>query len=244
MDLFVSRLAAWAPGLTREQEWRAWAAAPTAVLGDDKPKPAAVPAMLRRRLTRWSRMALEVATSVDEWITADTPVIFSSRHGDTHCTEALLRSLADGEALSPTAFSLSVHNAAVGVYTIVRKITAPSLAIAAGRATLPQAWLEAQSWLLTGTPEVLLVHVDEPLSAFYQPYEDESEMPAAVAMVLQARPSENAMRTSLRVVPPQGRCTERSVMMQFLAWWYGPHRSLALDTGQQGWIWERDVELD
>lgn len=240
MEAYVSRLVAWAPGLDSGADWRHWAASPALIEGEDKPPAKAVPAMTRRRLTRWSRMALEVATAVDGDLDPRAPMIFSSRHGDTRRTLALLRDLAAQEPLSPTAFSLSVHNAALGIYTIVRGMSSPSLAVAAGRDTLAQAWLEAQSWLATGTGQVLLVHVDEPLAEFYRPYADEAEMPAALALVLNAQPAAGAVPTRLGFEPARGPAGEASMMREFLAWWYGGDTSLALHGSRLSWWWERD----
>src|SRR5690625_4576870 len=153
MDLFVSQFAAWAPGLERLGDWASWAEQAELPVSDAVPPVKSVPAMTRRRLTRWGRLALEVATSMQGALDAQTPVIFSSRHGDTHRTQKLLQDLAQGEPLSPTAFSLSVHNAALGLFTIIERITAPSLALAAGRDTLAHAWVEAQGWLAQGAPQ-------------------------------------------------------------------------------------------
>lgn len=255
MDLFVSHCAAWGPGLETAEEWAENVEAPLIADSNAMPGARAVPAMTRRRLTRWGRLALEVATELDGYLAADAPVIFSSRHGDTHRTEKLLRDLAREEPLSPTAFSLSVHNAALGLFTIIRQIKTPSLALAAGRDTLAQAWLEAASWLHQGASQVLLVHADEPLADFYREDADEAEFPAAVALLLSAQPSPGARRVSLDMgALPDGlgqsstgstaadSTTESSMMTAFLVWWFGADSRLEFTTDRLSWTWERELQ--
>ena len=78
------------------------------------PKLAFVPAMQRRRLSPFAKISLYVANQASESQIQDLPMIFSSRHGDLHKTSDLLGELALDNELSPTAFSLSVHNAVAG----------------------------------------------------------------------------------------------------------------------------------
>lgn len=249
MVVYVSRSAAWAPGIESPADWCQWAAQPWVVQSDDTPRAAAVPAMTRRRLTRWGRQALEVAEPLAADIDDSVPVIFSSRHGDTRRTLKLLQTLAAGEPLSPNSFSLSVHNSALGLFTILKKLKAPSLALAAGRDTLAAAWIEAESWLAAGAERVLLVHTDEPLGEFYSHYADEHEMPAALGLMLTTRAEAGAVAVNLAVhsLTDSVAATtdiEQSLLMRFLAWWYGQELSLSVATDQHVWHWTRDVPLD
>ncbi|HEY7885687.1 MAG TPA: beta-ketoacyl synthase chain length factor [Cellvibrionaceae bacterium] len=239
MDVYIAQVQAWAPGLDSLAAWQQWAASARAIVSDDKPEARQVPAMTRRRLTRWGRQALEVAMAADGDVDAHTPVIFSSRHGDTERTYKLLEALADAEPLSPNAFSLSVHNSALGIYTILANRHAPSLALAGGRETFAQAWTEAYSWLATGTEQVLLVHTDEPLSDFYRADADEQELPAALALLLSAAPRDGAVKVSLSCTDAPEAYLPRSLMWEFLAWWHGPKNQLQVPVGQHLWSWER-----
>lgn len=237
MDMRISRCAAWAPNLASEAEWQAWSRGERHLQGDAVPAASRVPAMLRRRLTRWGRLALEAAGQLTDSLGPDTPIIFSSRHGDTHRTETLLTDLAKGELLSPTAFSLSVHNAPLGLYTIVEQITSPSLALAAGRETFAQAWLEAYTWLQQGAAQVLLVHADEPLAAFYQPDADEAEAPLAVALLLSASEGEPV---SLQWLPRSAASADPQPQpLAFLQWWYRGEAQLSHQGERLCWQWQR-----
>ncbi|WP_049721094.1 beta-ketoacyl synthase chain length factor [Gilvimarinus polysaccharolyticus] len=248
MAVYVSRSAAWAPGIESIADWQLWAANPQLVQSDEPPQAAAVPAMTRRRLTRWGRQALEVAEPLAADIDDNVPIIFSSRHGDTRRTLKLLQTLATDEPLSPNSFSLSVHNSALGLFTILKKLKAPSLALAAGQDTLAAAWLEAESWLADGAERVLLVHTDEPLGEFYADYADVHEMPAALALMLTSRPEPGAVAVSLAIQglddsAAEPKTTESALMIRFLAWWYGQEPSLKVMTDQHVWHWTRDVQL-
>ena len=66
-------------------------------------------------------MALLVANNAVSGIKKDLPIVFSSRHGDLPKTSTLLADLADKNALSPTAFGLSVHNAIPSLFSILAK---------------------------------------------------------------------------------------------------------------------------
>src|SRR5690554_434619 len=239
MVVWVSEARAWAPGLETPAAWSAWSDHPQAIVSDERPSAQQVPAMTRRRLTRWGRQALEVAGSCAARLDSNTPVIFSSRHGDTQRTLGLLQSLAEKQPLSPNGFSLSVHNSALGLFSILHKLQSASLALAAGRETLAQAWLEAISHLATGAPRVLLVHTDEPLAGTYAPFTDEIDMPASIALVLERKPSEGAVAVSLRSEPSSAVADKHSMMVAFLGWWFSFSPSLHYNAGGKTWCWER-----
>lgn len=232
MELCVARLVAWAPALTCEADWRRWATKNYAIGNEGSPACARVPAMLRRRLTRWGRLALEVTAPLTDQLAEHSPIIFSSRHGDTLRTEALLSDLAEGEPLSPTAFSLSVHNASLGLYTIVEKLTAPSIALAAGRDTLFAALIEAQTWLSQGATQVLLVHADEPLAPFFAVDADEPQVPIAIALLLTANEGE---RLSLSWTQTEGEVDQDALPLAFLRFWFSDQKKLTINAERLTW---------
>jgi len=240
MDFCVSHCFAWAPpDICREEQWREWAQGTLVAATEGAPKAAKVPPMLRRRLTRWGRLALEAGGELAPHLHTDTPVIFSSRHGDTALTQLLLGDLAKGEPLSPTSFSLSVHNAAVGLFTIIEKITAPSLALAAGRETFAHAWLEAGTWLAEGAQQVLLLHAEEPLSGFYGDYADESELPVGVAILLDCKIGTRVSVNGRGTATAATTQSSRSLVEEFLAWWFGGMQSFNYTGERLVWSWER-----
>lgn len=235
MNFYISQCHAWAPGIETPEQWQLWSQGQLQPAEAGMPPAKAVPAMLRRRLTRWGRMALETACACAGEVRANTPVLFSSRHGDTQRTYALLQDLAQEEPLSPTAFSLSVHNASLGIYTIVQQALGASLALAAGKESLAHAMLEAATLLHEGADQVLLVHTDDDLAEFYQPYSDEADMPLSVALLLngsQGRKVELQWQPAARSPEPE------SMSKEFLRWWFGDrNQPLNYSGSRLQWSW-------
>lgn len=173
IEFTVEQWAAWAPGLETRQAWRDWARAPYPPQGESSPALAEVPALQRRRIDRLGRMAIQAAL----WCDAGdgTPLVFASRHGDVQRSLELLTQQARSEALSPTAFGLSVHNAIAALHSIVRGERGNYLALAAGRASAAAALVEAAGLLADGADEVRVVVYDAPLPDDYAAFIDEPQ---------------------------------------------------------------------
>jgi len=154
--------------------WRAWSATPRLLAQAEAPALPEMAPMLRRRVPLLGRVALASAYGCPPG-REGIPVVFASRHGDTGRLLEMLKDLAAGEALSPTAFGLSVHNATGALRSIDRADPANLQALSAGRDTVEMAVLEACSLLAEGAPEVLLVYYEAPLAQPYQAFADEPD---------------------------------------------------------------------
>lgn len=139
--------------------------------------------MQRRRLSRLARMAFHVAWPLAE-ACGPVPMVFACRHGETPRTLAILGDLARGEPLSPTQFSLSVHNAIIGLWSIQRGDCSEMTALAAAGDGLEHAILEACGLLAEGAPAVLLVIAEETPPELYAPFIDDVPFSYAVALLL------------------------------------------------------------
>jgi len=141
--------------------------------------------MQRRRLSPYAKLAMHCALQITADETGALESIFSTRHGDIHKTSDMLHDIALGEDISPTAFSLSVHNAVSGLFTIFTQNTLPSTTVSAGKDTFMMALVEAYVRLNSGQSEqVLLVHCDQALPKPYIQYADELQIDHAIAMIL------------------------------------------------------------
>ena len=235
----IARHAAWAPGVTTGAQWADWARAPWPLAAGAEPKVAAMPAMLRRRAGFLGRMALEVAYECIGQ-DADVPTVFCSRHGEVGRSIALLRDLARGEPLSPTAFGLAVHNASAGLFSIARADRANHVALAAGGATLEHAVIEACGQLADGAPMVLLVACDMPLPAPYEAFEDCAEQPFAFAWAMvpaAAQPVRLSWQAGDGAMPapmPGG--------LEVLRFQLGADAALVRDAMGKRWTWSRDAD--
>lgn len=179
----VTHWAAWAPGLSDQAAWLPW---PDALpeTGTDMPALTEMPAIMRRRLDRLGRMALQVAYQCQG--DATLPVIFASRHGDISRSVELLRSLAETGSVSPTQFSLSVHNAIAALYSIARGDTGSYSAVAAGAETVEAAFTEAFGLLADGAPGVMIVCYEDRTSTLPAAYAEANAVPHAWACRLES----------------------------------------------------------
>ena len=139
--------------------------------------------MLRRRLGPLAKTLLHVANECAAGLPG-VRLVLASQHGELSYTLAMLRSLAAGEPVSPTLFSLSVHNSPAGIFSILRGDRTPSSAIAAGEETLGHALLEAYCQLDDAEEPVLMVYADAPLPEEYRGYAERPEPRRAIAVLL------------------------------------------------------------
>jgi len=180
----IAQWRAWAPGLDSVEAWQAWSRQPVVLEGSDAaPDVSFLPAMQRRRLSRLARMAFSVG-----WPLADgrenLPLVFVSRHGETPRTFEILSDLANEQPLSPTQFSLSVHNAIIGLWSIMRGETSEMTALAAAGDGLEHGMLEAATLLNEGASAVLLVITEEQPPEAYSTWIDDVPFPYAVGLLL------------------------------------------------------------
>ena len=119
------------------------------------------------------------------------PTVFASAHGESEVTEQLLREIAQETALSPMGFSLSVHNAASGVFSIATGNKAPASAIAANEDTFIMGLCEAALMLSQqGHERILYVCSDDRVPDVFMAAPEVERMPHALALLM-ARPNES-----------------------------------------------------
>ena len=139
-----------------------------------------VPPMLRRRLSSLGKMALSTAYAALGAHNKGIPSVFCSRHGDLQRTVNLLSDLADNNPLSPTQFSLSVHNAIAGVMSIARKDKSSITALSSMQQDIINVFLEAKGIMEEQhCHEVLCVIYDETVPLIYNQEDDNQSYSAA-----------------------------------------------------------------
>jgi hypothetical protein len=173
--------------------WSAW---PRAASVEEAPGVGFVDASMRRRLSPLAKMMLHVAhdcAGIDAALQGRLRLVFASQHGELSYTVSLLRSLAAREPLSPNAFSLSVHNGAAGLFSILRGDRSASTALAAGDETLGAALAEARCQLDADPAQpVLVVYADNSFPEEYRPFAEGAQSGRALALLL----DEGAARTT------------------------------------------------
>ncbi len=236
MKFRLESWAAMAPGLETREDWQQWLQNPTAIdqeLG--KISVPGIPAMLRRRLNTLGKCAMAASMPLVEEIEA-IPGIFASRHGDTELSFSLLQGIGQKEPMSPTSFSLAVHNAVAGLFSIARKDTSAVTAIAAMDGLVLQSFFEAFGQLQE-TDRVFCVIYDIPLPEFYRQHssDDEIGFPYAIAMILSRVDGE-----SFEIEPGKPEATpdsgpEASEPMQLLALLAGSKSETWLQQSGNSW---------
>ena len=167
------------PGV-RIEAWSAWRPTPE----EPKPDVSFVPSLARRRLTEVERAALAVAKAVcpDPPPEEGLPVVFASRWGEIGTTLKLMRQFHGEGEMSPAGFSVSVHNAAPGAFSLFTRNRAGYTAIAARGRTLAAGFQEA----LAHRARVLFVYAEEATPDFYRPAFGPAQEAVAVAVRLDA----------------------------------------------------------
>lgn len=221
-------------------QWRAWA--PGLGCRDDKlleasgtVAPDRVPKMLQRRLTPLAKAVLNVAGPCLE-SGKPLPVVFSSAHGEICKSLFMLKTIQAGQELSPTTFSLSVHNAIAGLFSIVYRNHQEITVIAPGREGIAPAFIEALGILHEGADNVLIILYDEPIADFYPtaPFKLSAPFPCVVALRIAL--SGDGLPLQLYRSPDSRDDGEHPVQLQaFLRFLLAQERSLSLGN----WTWHK-----
>jgi len=239
-------------GLRTPPQWLDWATQPSPPAGVLDLDVSHIPAMARRRLGALAKMAVVVADDVlAQTALADIPMVWVSRYGDSDKSLQLLRAQVGAEALSPTAFALSVHNGVAAQYSILRGMVSNAICVAASSAGPEAGIVEATGLLHEGAPAVVLVCYDEGLPGEYAPFGDPVATAFAWAVVVSlARPglpafaltaasacskAGDAKATASRQARlPHGLQVLRFLLDPTQTQWAAPQAAPG-----RGWTWER-----
>ena len=152
-------------------------------------KPEVIPPRERRRAPHSVKMAVDVmgqACEMAGMAPSEPAVVFSSAMGDMQITDAMCSTLADQpEMVSPTRFHNSVHNAAIGYWSIATGSHQPSTAVAGHDDSGAVGLLEAA--VQCGEDKVPVLYVCQ-----------EGAAPATLRVI---RPSDFSLALSYLMVP-------------------------------------------
>ncbi len=237
--LSVIDWAAWAPGLTKKEDWLSWSENPVIPSGNAEIKPTSIPADIRRRCSHLSKMALEVSTQMLMSHSVDYAV-FCSQHGELKRTVGLLQDIAAKEILSPMSFAQSVHNIAAGLFSVIHKLQQNMTSIAAGDSTFLMGMIETVTWLkLNPGKVVLLTMFDQYIPDEYEALNIQSNYEYAVALLLTNNlTSTPAISLTLVYTKRHVLKKELPLALEFLAWLLQPQeQELTQSTGEQILRW-------
>ncbi len=198
-----------------------------------------IPKMLKRRLSPLARIVFCAAIPCLEEH-SKIPAVFSSTHGELAKSFKMMEVIEAGEEISPTAFSLSVHNAIAGLFSMAYENKIQSTVIAPGEEGIAAAFIEAMGLLDEGEKQVLIVLYDEPLVDFYpdKPYQLTVNESCAVALTVSKKGAGIPMCFSYQ--NNTGDDGEQPVQLPLLVDFLASQQdSLLLHTPRHSWCWEK-----
>ncbi|GAA5017338.1 beta-ketoacyl synthase chain length factor [Acinetobacter puyangensis] len=191
-----------------------------------------IPAIQRRRLSSLAKLALHAARSC--LLSLDTSVdyiVWSSRYGDEKKTVSILNDIAESQAISPTQFSTSVHNAIAGLYSILFQDDTPSVSLSSHASYVWQdCVLDAYAFLTSQQKQqVLVVYYDESLPEIYQDSLVVAQPIAMAAIISLAHPN-------VDIQPINETMIENSLQIEaFRQFWHSDQ----MVWQSNSWVWKK-----
>lgn len=198
-----------------------------------------IPKMLKRRLSPLARIVFCAASQCVDKNTS-IPTVFSSTHGELAKSFKMMEMIEMGEEISPTAFSLSVHNSIAGLFSMAYNNKLQSTVVAPGEEGIAAAFIEAIGLLEEGNDEIMIVLYDEPLVDFYpeKPYKLSTNDSCAVALTLCK--TGLGIPLSLSFQKQKGDDGEQPLQLQLLIRFLSENQEqLVINTPRHSWCWEK-----
>lgn len=191
-----------------------------------------IPAMIRRRCSTTMKLSLEVAEQLSEGRVFDY-ALFCSQHGELDRSMGLLKSIEKEEAFSPTQFSLAVHNASAGQYSLMNTLQCNISALAAGENTLAMGLLEALAYLsLNPEHTVLFLIADDRIPVEFEDLSITPDERYALGLVLKLpSQAQNETVLSLEACAQNHKEASQSPAAPALAAWLGAANDEPLPLG-------------
>ena len=110
---------------------------------EEKPDLSFIPMMTRRKLSRLAKIAFATIYACCYENMPSVNLVFASQFGEFEILENLIAQYSAENEVSPIAFSSSVHNAAIGNFSLLNNIKNKYNAVSAGKNSLSNGLLEA-----------------------------------------------------------------------------------------------------
>lgn len=109
---------------------------------DEKPDTSFIPMLMRRKLDNFGKAGLYTLYNVYD-NDKNYKLIFASCFGDIERVKKLINQKKEEGEISPTGFSFSVHNATIGLFSLLNSIKSSYNSVSASEETIANALLEA-----------------------------------------------------------------------------------------------------
>lgn len=238
-DFVLGKWGAWAPGLNCQDDWKAWYDGLRSVQAEQPDVPPTVPKMLQRRLSPLARVVFNAAEQC-LFEGEKLPTVFSSAHGELCKSLEMLKAIQANDELSPAAFSLSVHNAISGLYSIAYANRQEITVIAPGFEGIAPAFIEGLGLLHEGAEAVALMLYDEPIADFYpvSPFNLDAQFPCALSLKITLNGDGLPLRLSR--LSESREDGEHSVqLLAFLRFLLSEDQSLTMGNQGHSWKWDK-----
>lgn len=100
-----------------------------------------IPMMQRRKLNNFGRAALY--TLYGAYDGGSPNLIFASNYGDFDRVEKLITQRKEDGEVSPAGFGMSVHNAVIGLFSLLEKINTSYNSVSSGEKSISAGFLES-----------------------------------------------------------------------------------------------------
>ena len=170
-----------------------------------------VPMMLRRRCSQFTKLCFAASQRfIAEGMSL--PIISVSKYGEIQRQYAISKKIIETQEVSPTAFSLSVFNTAIGLLGISLKNHASAQAFSTMSYQLEAGLIHALSFLENHREEekLLLLVGEERLPEAYQNISAETNTPFIAAFLLSLHGTGYTVRFAS--APPQAQCCDAGDM--------------------------------
>lgn len=244
LKFLLTSWSAWSADKTNKQDWVNWAKGIDSRGEPVLPDVSGISAMKRRRMSSVSRLA--IATSLDcLGELQEKPVcVAGSRHGELSRTVRIIDSLVNRQGISPTDFSLSVHNTALGLFSIHTSNTLPVTTVVAGEDTFGMSLIEALVHLhrFPGR-SVLLVYFDEPAPEPLSRLGLQPEQAVCIALLLSQINGVEIKVSRESTARPKGELAMNPVELgpEFLRFYLSNEEQKSIVTENAIWTWQRQT---
>ena len=188
-ETYIIRFSAWAPGIESPGEWDEWAVGKRNISpGAKGPEIAFTDSMFRRRLSRISKMTIQVIHGLLP-VGENTKIIFLSFRGEHSRQFQVNKMLIQEKSVSPAAFSLSVYNAPVALAAMAFGLKGGYSALYPGNDSFAAGIKAAEAALFAGTADdIVCVYADEEAPPEFECFSKECPPPAAFGILLSQTP--------------------------------------------------------
>lgn len=121
---------------------------------NEKPDVSFIPMLMRRKLNTYGKAALYTLYNTYKE-NKNTKLVFASEYGDIERVNKLINQRQSEGEISPGGFSFSVHNASIGLFSLLKNLNSSYTSISAGEKTLADGILETVLQIEDNVPVLL-----------------------------------------------------------------------------------------